>query len=47
MSIEIYEDTMNKISIYKDLEISEQQKKEGKVKHARALLAEMREKYDL
>lgn len=47
MSIEMYEDTMSKYAMYRDLEISAQQKKEGKVKNARKSLAEKREKYGL
>ena len=47
MSMEIYEDTMRKISMYHDIEISEQQISEGRVKDARASLRETREKYGL
>lgn len=47
MSMEMYEDTMSKIAMYRDIDISAQQKEEGRVRSARASLAEMREKYGL
>ena len=47
MSIEVYESSMKMQQIYRDLEISEQQAAEGKIKDARLSLAELREKYDL
>ena len=47
MSIEVYESSMKMQQIYRDLEISEQQASEGKIKDARLSLAQLREKYDL
>lgn len=47
MSIEVYESSMKMQQIYRDLEISEQQAAEGKIKDARLSLAQLREKYDL
>lgn len=47
MSMEVYESSMKMQQIYRDLEISEQQAAEGKIKDARLSLAELREKYDL
>lgn len=47
MSMETYESTMRQISIYRDMEISERQVEEGKVKDARASLAEVRKKYGI
>ena len=47
MSMEVYESSMKMQQIYRDLEISEQQAADGKVKDARLSLAQLREKYDL
>ncbi len=47
MSMEVYENTMRRISMYQDLEISATQKAEGKVKSARKSLEEMKVKYGL
>lgn len=47
MSMDIYEQSMKQLKVYKDLEISEQQIKDGKTKDARESLASMREKYGL
>lgn len=47
MSMENYEDTIHKFSIYKELEISEKQIAEGRTKEARSSLGSMREKYGL
>ena len=47
MSIELFEATQNRWSMYRDVEISEQQIKEGRVKNAREALSSMREKYGL
>lgn len=47
MSMEVYEDTMRQISMYRDLEISASQKAEGKVKSARKSLEGMRVEYGL
>ena len=47
MSIDIYEQTMKRLNVYRELEISEKQIKEGKVKDIEESLASLREKYDL
>ena len=47
MSIEIYEQTMKQLNLYRELEVSEKQIQEGKVKDAKASLASMRERYGL
>lgn len=47
MSIESYEYKMKQIKIYEDIEASERQIKEGKVKDARRALSSMRERYGL
>lgn len=45
MNMEICEITMNQLSIFQDIEISEKQLEEGKIKGAKTALVEMREKY--
>lgn len=47
MSMESFEHTMKQIKMYEDIEVSERQIKEGKVKDARSSLSSMREKYGL
>lgn len=47
MSMEIYENTMKQLNLYREIEISEQQIEEGKTKDARASWASMRERYGL
>ena len=47
MSIELYEETQKKWSMYSDIELSEQQIKEGKTKNARKALSAVRDKYGL
>ena len=47
MSIELYESTQKKLKMYSEIELSEQQIKNGKVKDARTALSSIREKYDL
>lgn len=47
MSMEIYENTMRQLSMYRDIEISEKQLETGQTKDARTALAEMRAKYCL
>lgn len=44
MSMEIYENTMRMLSIYRDIEISEQQAENNQVMDARSALAKMRTK---
>ncbi len=47
MSIELFEETQKRWSMYSDIELSEQQIKEGKTKNARKALSSMRDKYGL
>lgn len=47
MSMENYEETIRRLSVYRELEISEQQIKEGRTKDARSSLSSIREKYGL
>lgn len=47
MSMESFEQTMKQIKMYEDIEESERQIKEGKVKDAGKSLAAMRERYGL
>lgn len=47
MSMEIYESTMRRLSVYRDVELSEQQIESGQVRDARTALREMRTKYGL
>ena len=47
MSMEIYEATMKRFAMYRDIELSEKQLETGQTKDARAALEEMRIKYDL
>lgn len=47
MSVENYEQTMRQLSMYRDIEISEQQIRKGRTKDARSSLSSMREKYEL
>ena len=47
MSMEIYESTMKKLTMYRDIEISEKQIQTGQIKDARIALREMRAKYGL
>lgn len=47
MSMEIYEATIKRFAMYRDIELSEKQLEAGQTKDARAALEEMRIKYDL
>ena len=47
MSMETFESQMRMQQIYRDIEISDRQVEEGKVKDARAALSSLREKYAL
>ena len=44
MSMEVYELTMKQLTMYRDIEISEEQMATGQVKDARAALKETRKK---
>lgn len=47
MGMEVYENTMRRLSVYRDVEVSEQQIEIGHVKDAWGALAEMRKKHGL
>ncbi len=47
MSMEIFESTMRRFSMYRDIEISEKQIENGQAKDARDALSGMRTKYGL
>lgn len=47
MSMESFEEMHQREKLYRELEISEQQIKEGKTRDARVALSELREKYGL
>ena len=47
MSMEIYESAMKKLTMYRDIEISEKQIETGQVKDARTALRQTRAKYGL
>ena len=47
MSMDTYEETMKQLSMYRDIEISEQQIEKGQTKAARHALEELRTKYGL
>lgn len=47
MSMDIYESITKQMNILRELEISENQIKEGKVKDAKNSLASLRERYEL
>ncbi|MGN0353707.1 MAG: type II toxin-antitoxin system Phd/YefM family antitoxin [Muricoprocola sp.] len=47
MSMESFENIMKQIKMYEDIEVSEKQIREGKVKDARSSLSSMRERYGL
>ena len=47
MSMEVYEETMKKLDIYRNIEISEEQVKNGQVKDSKKSLENMRAKYEL
>ena len=47
MSMDTYEETMKQLSMYRDIEISEQQIEKGQIKDARQALRELRIKYGL
>ena len=47
MSMEMYESTMKRLAMYRDIEISEKQIEAGRGKDARTALKEVRAKYGL
>lgn len=47
MSVEIYESTMKKLNMYRELELSEREIESGRTKDARQSLGKLREKYEI
>lgn len=47
MSMDIYEQTMKQLNLYRELEVSERQIEKGRTKDVRQSLASMREQYGL
>lgn len=47
MSMENYENAMQQLAIYRDIELSERQIEDGRVKDAKAALVETRERYGI
>lgn len=47
MSMDIFESTMKQMNIVRELEISENQIREGRTKDARSSLTSLRERYEL
>lgn len=47
MGMEVYENTLRRLVVYRDVEVSEQQIESGHVKDARIALTEMRKKHGL
>ena len=47
MSMEMYEQTMRKLSIYRDIELSESDVRSGRVADARESLNKIKEKYGI
>ena len=45
MSIEMYEDTMKRLNVYRELEFSEKQIEAGRTQDAREALSDLRDKY--
>lgn len=47
MGMEVYENTMRQLAVYRDIEVSENQIEIGHVKDARTVVANMRKKHGL
>lgn len=47
MSVEMYENTMKRLNMYNELELSERQIEVGRIKDARQSLGKLREKYEI
>ena len=47
MSVELYESTMKRLSMYRELELSERQIETGKTKEARQSIGKLKEKYEI
>ena len=47
MGMKVYENTMRRLAVYRDIEVSERQIETGHIKDARIALTEMRKKHGL
>lgn len=47
MSVEMYESTMKRLNMYRELELSEREIESGRIKDARQSLCKLREKYEI
>ena len=47
MSVEMYENTMKRLNMYREMELSEREIESGKIKDARQALGNLKEKYEL
>ena len=47
MSVEMYENTMKRLNMYREMELSEREIESGKIKDARQALDNLKEKYEL
>lgn len=47
MSVEMYESTMKRLNMYRELELSEREIESGRTKDARQSLGKLREKYEI
>jgi prevent-host-death family protein len=47
MSVEMYESTMKRLNMYRELELSEREIESGEIKDARQSLGKLREKYEI
>lgn len=47
MSIEMYENTMKRLNMYRDLELSEREIESGIIKDAKQSFGKLREKYEI
>lgn len=47
MSVEMYESTMKRLNMYRELELSEKEIESGRIKDARQSLGKLREKYEI
>ncbi|HHX11230.1 MAG TPA: type II toxin-antitoxin system Phd/YefM family antitoxin [Clostridiales bacterium] len=47
MSIEVYENTMKRLNMYRELELSEKEIESGMIKDAKQSLGKLREKYEI
>ncbi|MPW25781.1 type II toxin-antitoxin system prevent-host-death family antitoxin [Alkalibaculum sp. M08DMB] len=47
MSVEVYETTMKRLNMYRELELSERQIESGKTKDSKQSLGKLREKYEI